>query len=342
MKPLFVTHREVVEEQSGVGAARRAFSSLARSLGASDEHVGRVALLTTELAQNLERHAGGGELLARGEIESDGVWLEVLSIDRGPGITTPLQALEDGYSTAGTRGSGLGAVMRMSEDFDLYTRPDEGTVLCARMWLGRAPAPERTPTIGAICLPHPDEEVSGDGYEIHREESGRTHILVVDGLGHGQPAADATGVALQCFRTHLESDPEELIRTIHDDLKSTRGAAVGLCTLDPKLGNLSFTGVGNIAGTLWSGLESDRSRGLASHNGTAGYLMPRVQTIEYPWVPDSLLILQSDGLTSRWNLNAYPGLASRDPGVIAGVLYRDHCRGRDDVTVIAVKNGAPA
>lgn len=339
MMPLFVSHREAVAEQSGVGGARRAFSTLVKSLGASDAQVGKVALLTTELAQNLERHAERGELIARGEVTPEGIWLEVLSVDRGPGIGTPLHALEDGYSTAGTRGSGLGAVMRLAQDFDLHTLAGEGTVLCARMWLGSGPPPPRVPAIGAICLPHPEEEVSGDGYEILRDAAGRTHILVVDGLGHGQPAADATRVALEIFRHHVHLEPGDLFRTLHEELRATRGAAIGLSTLDPTLGKLFFTGVGNIAGTLWPGLQPDRARGLASHNGTAGYLMPRVQTLAYPWDPDSLLVLQSDGLTSRWNLDAYPGLAFRDPGVIAGVLYRDHCRGRDDVTVIAVKSG---
>ena len=38
-----------------------------------------------------------------------------------------------------------------------------------------------------------------------------------------------------------------------------------------------------------------------------------------------------------WSLDDYPGLAGRDPSLLAGVLYRDHDRGRDDVTVVALR-----
>jgi len=48
------------------------------------------------------------------------------------------------------------------------------------------------------------------------------------------------------------------------------------------------------------------------------------------------LIMYSDGLQSRWNLQDYPGLVHRHPAVIASVLHRDFCRGRDDVTVLVV------
>jgi len=50
-----------------------------------------------------------------------------------------------------------------------------------------------------------------------------------------------------------------------------------------------------------------------------------------------MLVLHSDGLVSHWSLDAYPGLAARDPSLIAGILYRDFTRGRDDVTVVVAK-----
>lgn len=340
--PLHLSLRIPVEDQSAVGSARRALSELARLHGASEEHVGRVALVTTELAQNLERHATQGELLARAVPHPEGALIELLSIDRGPGIEAPYRAIEDGFSTSGTRGEGLGAVSRNTQALDLYTRPGEGTVLSVRLWLADGSPPPRTPEVGAICRPHPAEEVSGDGWAIVPDGGGRTHILVTDGLGHGQLAADATQVALEVFTAHAHQSPALLFDALHRELRATRGAAVGLCTLDPARGVLTFTGVGNIVGTVWPGSQPGRSRGLASYNGTVGYLIPRVQTLEYPWEDRSLLVLHSDGLTTRWSLDAYPGLELRDPAVIAGVLYRDHLRGRDDVTVIAVKTGGDA
>ena len=65
--------------------------------------------------------------------------------------------------------------------------------------------------------------------------------------------------------------------------------------------------------------------------------IPRLDERQFPWNQESLLILHTDGLGSRWKLNAYPGLIARHPSVIAGVLYRDFQRNTDDVTILAVR-----
>ena len=75
---------------------------------------------------------------------------------------------------------------------------------------------------------------------------------------------------------------------------------------------------------------------MMSHNGTAGLEIRNLQEFTYGWDPRSVLILHSDGLNTRWTLEQYPGLIIRHPAIIAGTLYRDFRRGRDDVTVVAV------
>jgi hypothetical protein len=93
--------------------------------------------------------------------------------------------------------------------------------------------------------------------------------------------------------------------------------------------------VGNIAARIYDGSLSRHN--LVSLNGTAGHQCERIQEFNYPWPEDGLLILHSDGLSTSTGLETYPGLAARDPALIAGVLYRDFCRGRDDATVVVVK-----
>jgi hypothetical protein len=107
--------------------------------------------------------------------------------------------------------------------------------------------------------------------------------------------------------------------------------AAGL--FDRAHGVLRYAGIGNISGSL---LENGTSRGLLSHNGTAGAQARKIQEMEYPWPPNAILVMHSDGLQSRWQLDRYPGIAASHPGVIAGVLYRDFQRGRDDATVVVV------
>ncbi len=152
-----------------------------------------MALIATEAANNLVQHAAGGELVLRvlGRDQADG--LEILSLDKGPGMRNVAECLRDGFSTAGTPGTGLGAILRLSDLFDIYSLPGMGIGLAFRL---RAKAPARPQTgtgleIGAVCLPKPGETVRrrlGCG-----RSRGRSRILVADGLGHGPAAAEASG-----------------------------------------------------------------------------------------------------------------------------------------------------
>jgi hypothetical protein len=102
---------------------------------------------------------------------------------------------------------------------------------------------------------------------------------------------------------------------------------------------LSYAGVGNIGASI---ITPGSSRGMASHNGIVGHQIQRIQEFAFPWSSNSILVMHSDGLRSGWDLNSYPGIWSRHPGLIAGILYRDFYRERDDVTVLVAKNGAEA
>ena len=105
----------------------------------------------------------------------------------------------------------------------------------------------------------------------------------------------------------------------------------------PQAGTLIYSGVGNIAGSI---LSSTLARNLVSHNGTLGHVMARVQEFEVEWPKDGILVMHSDGLQSRWDLSRYPGLLSRQPALIAGVLLRDFRRERDDASVLVLKGAA--
>jgi hypothetical protein len=125
-----------------------------------------------------------------------------------------------------------------------------------------------------------------------------------------------------------------MIEVIHTRLRSTRGAALAVAEVDRDRQLVRFSGVGNIAGTI---LSAEGSRRMASHNGTVGHEVRKIQEFNYPWPQNAVLVLHSDGLATHWNLDSYAGLALRHPSLIAGVLYRDFSRRRDDVTVVAAK-----
>jgi hypothetical protein len=73
---------------------------------------------------------------------------------------------------------------------------------------------------------------------------------------------------------------------------------------------------------------------MVSQNGTLGVSLSRVHEYTYPIDDRSSLLMYSDGLSTKCNLSGYPGLQNRPPSIVAGVLYRDFSRRRDDATVL--------
>jgi hypothetical protein len=147
-------------------------------------------------------------------------------------------------------------------------------------------------------------------------------------------AAEAAREAEKILATSKETSPSNILLDIHDALKKTRGAAAAIARIDLARRLVTFAGVGNISATV---IGPGTRRGLASHNGTLGHHVGRVQEFTVPWNHDNILVMNSDGLSSRWDLDSYPGIRSKSPGTIAAVLHRDFSRLRDDVTVLVAK-----
>jgi anti-sigma regulatory factor (Ser/Thr protein kinase) len=318
-----------------VGECRRTAQHLAEIHEFDPTLVGRVGIVATELGNNLVRHAGRGELLIQALCDGSGVTIELVAIDRGPGMHLDT-CMRDGYSTAGTAGTGLGAVLRLSTLFDVYSVAGEGTVIVSRIAkrgpAGSAQSAILNPTLefGAICLAVAGETECGDAWRI-AEHSNATAIMVADGLGHGPLAAAASLAAAATFSERPFEPPSEAMQRLHHALSGGRGAAAACAVLDADKAKVVYSGVGNIAGRVING---EWSKGMVSHNGTLGVQLLRKQQFEYDFGRGSRVVMHSDGMSARWAASAYPGLFARHAAVIAAVLYRDHARARDDVTVI--------
>jgi anti-sigma regulatory factor (Ser/Thr protein kinase) len=323
-----------VTEMSQVAEARRAATGLADKLAFDEAGIGTIALIVTEAATNLAKHATGGEILLYGLQSGKVGGIQVVALDKGPGIANAAQALRDGYSTTGSPGTGLGAMERLATLFDIHSVPGAGTALLARLWSKPLSNTRPRPLeVGALSLPKPGEVVCGDRRAVAWFPE-RTLILVADGLGHGPGAAGAAIEAVQTFHERAALPPGAIVESIHAALRSTRGAAVAVTEIAPSQASIRFAGIGNITGII---LSSEGSRQMVSHNGTAGYSARRIQEFTYPWSSDALLILYSDGLVSQLHPERYPGLLKHDPDLIAATLYRDYARGRDDVTVVVAR-----
>jgi anti-sigma regulatory factor (Ser/Thr protein kinase) len=319
-----------VEDASQVAAARRRAGELARALDFDEATSGRLALAVTEAGTNLLKHAGRGEiLLGLGEIAGRR-FVEALVLDRGPGMANVDRCFEDGYSTAGSAGTGLGAMRRLASSLDVYSRP-VGTALLIRVWPAAglaASAP--TPVVGGLSVALGSESVCGDAWD--RElRGGVLTVLVADGLGHGAGAAEAARACVQAFRRHAGTPPAERVERLHEALRSTRGAALAVAEVDPVRRLVRFAGLGNISGAIHG---EGPARHLVCHHGTAGHTVHRITEYTYPWPARGVLVMHSDGLATLRDLDPYPGLLQRDPSLVAGILYRDFARRRDDATVV--------
>jgi anti-sigma regulatory factor (Ser/Thr protein kinase) len=336
-----VTLRVVCDDESRIGEARRAAEAVARSCGLDDHARGTLAIVVTEAATNLARHAARGVILLRDTTVLGVTGVEVLAVDSGPGMHDLERHFTDGFSTGGTSGAGLGAMRRQADLLDVYSVPGQGTVVLARVLAENAPPPPpRLLDVGVVCLPIDGETACGDGWCI-RQDGERATVLLVDGLGHGPNAAQAADTALDVFRATTDRSPTETVSLLHDALRATRGAAVAVAEIRRTADGASveLCAVGN---TVTAVLGPAGARSLPSMNGTAGLSLRALQSFTQPLRSDDLLVMHTDGLTTRWRLDSYPRVREHDPAVVSALLHRDASRGRDDATVLTLRLRAPA
>ncbi len=322
-----------IGESSEIAAARRAGNELARRLGFDEVRTGQVALVITEAGTNIVKHAGEGEILLRSLQAGERSGIEIIALDRGPGMANVALRMEDGNSTAGSYGVGLGAIGRLAPEFDIYSVEGQGTVLFMTLWTGSTPVPHSDWQVGAVCLPLPSETACGDAWDIGVGARTLT-VGMADGLGHGPDAALASEPAMAVVAGHTDLSAAQALQLAHKALHGTRGAAVAVARIDVDAETLTFAGVGNIAGCIF---DRDARRHLMSHNGIVGSNLRKVQEFSHPWHAGAMLVLHSDGIATRWDLAAYPGLAFRHPAIVAAVLYRDFARQRDDASVLVLR-----
>lgn len=318
-----------VHETNHIGDARRRAVQFAEQLGFDESERSDLAIIVNELSTNLVKHARQGELL----LQSDGAGgLEILAFDRGPGMRDVERCLEDGFSTAGSRGMGLSAIRRLASQWDIYSKPDVGTVQLVRVGdksTFNSNRPEYR--VRAVSVPHPSETICGDAWDV-RVRSTKIEVVVADGLGHGSSAYAAASEAIRVFRESEGMSPTRMLSEMHEALRATRGAAVSIAVLDLSARRVEYAGIGNIGGFIARDASIQR---MVSLNGTLGCgTPPRPRAFGYDLPPGAIVAMFSDGLQSQTGSTAYPGLLRHDPALTAVTLYRDFKRGKDDATVV--------
>jgi negative regulator of sigma-B (phosphoserine phosphatase) len=186
---------------------------------------------------------------------------------------------------------------------------------------------------GVINRPLKGQTACGDAYFI-KEFANQVFIAVIDGLGHGQEAAAAAGTAVEYLTKNYRESLTEIIQGSHEALKKTRGAVMGIALIDLDRAVLRCAGVGNIDIRVIS-----RTPILpVSRTGILGHNLPKIREEEFPYAPGDLLILHSDGISGKLDLNLCPPeFLGQHPQAIAEKIAAKFGRETDDLTLVVAR-----
>lgn len=328
-----------VTERSAVAEARRRTLACASAVGLDPTDRDRAAIVATEATTNLLKHAGRGRFALYADADGHRrPELRVLALDKGPGISDLDRLSQDGASTVGSAGTGLGAMARQSDGLDIHTGAS-GTVVVARVAARGAALPSVDLEVAVLMDVYPGAAVCGDAYAVRRDPNGAT-LMVCDGLGHGPAAHEAAKAVQTAFFGADETSPARLLPMMGAAAASTRGAVASVVRFEGDTTSLRTAGVGNISGLI---VSNGRARRLPSRDGRLGGPVPRLEDNAETLEPGDLLILHSDGIRTLRDIAAQSGLFARSPLAIAAVLLRDDARGNDDACVLVARrsDGGP-
>lgn len=314
-------------DDASVSEVRETIRVRGAALGLATLAIEKLASAASELAHNQLAHAIGGEVGIR-DIERVGSsGLEVIAADRGRGIADPAAAFRGVPRIDGSLGVGLSAAVRQVDELDVDIRYGAGTCIALRVFA----SPVRRSEIGIIARPHPDESVIGDGAIAVRDAAGLL-FGVADGLGHGLLAREAMDRAIDTLVRRPSAPLDDQLRLIHSALSGTRGAVMSLARIGERV---EHAGVGNIA-TRVIGIDGT-ARPLVATAGTLGSVLPkRIHVEQLALQPGELLVMFSDGLTSRIDLS-HEVVIRQHPIVVAQHLLARFARGTDDAIVAVVR-----
>lgn len=330
-----------IQSESAAILLRSRLQSVARRLGFAESRRENMALVASEMATNLIKHAGGRGMLQIWE--QPGGMLDVVSFDYGPGMGNPRLAQEDGYSTKGTLGKGLGSMQRLADDFGIFSQMAgagdrdrwHGTVVWCRFHQqGAATLQLREDfcQLGLFVRSLANDRYNGDHVYIDIKPE-RLRLLHLDGLGHGESAELATA-HLDRFFAQADS-LTQLLDTVDRHLRSnTRGAVAVACEIDAVTRDLRMLGVGDMAAHL---CRSGQVQHFAFAPGVLGREHKKPQEAGANLARGTSLVSTSDGIRRGWSEEAFPGLCNHHPQLVAYVIGNALARLTDDQSVCVLR-----
>jgi phosphoserine phosphatase RsbX len=180
------------------------------------------------------------------------------------------------------------------------------------------------------------EDRSGD-LPVFAPYPGGGLVAVLDGLGHGDEAADAAEVAAEVLRAHADWEPQMLLERCHERLRGTRGAVMTFAWFDLDQQQMRWAGVGNVEARLVKGtdLRGARHVGPVVLGGVVGFQIPRaLRTSTVPLEPGDAAVFATDGIAADFSAVLDPMLG---PRAQAERILREHGKGSDDALAVVVR-----
>lgn len=320
-----------IEEASAVAEVRRRARRTANALGFHSTKVEHVAIVATEIAQNILRHGGGGQMLVEVFGAPSLERLHLLGYDNGPGISRVDRMVRDGETTKRSMGTGLGAIKRLSDRIDIDTS-SKGTVIAAE-FLRTCISSENQADHAGLRIAYPGERRCGDATAV-RSGDGVCIYFLCDGLGHGPKAATAADTAKQSFMNATGSDPSDILMHIAEGLAGSRGAVGAVIALNHTAKRLDYAAVGNISTLVWQNRKAQR---LPVRDGLLGGRSATPYSESIPLEDDAVVMMHSDGLATLRSVDDKVGLLSRSAPIIATRLLAEAERKRDDASIIVAR-----
>jgi len=179
------------------------------------------------------------------------------------------------------------------------------------------------------------ERLSGDAVVIRPLEQG-LFVAIVDVLGHGPEAHELTHVIDTYLARYGSADVSGVMKRLHQHLKGTRGAVVGLCAIDAATGLIEYAGIGNTAIRRFGKAETR----LVSQAGVLGHNMRTLRPQTLQLEPGDLVVLYTDGVSDRFTADDYPGVLRHPPEEVASNIVKRFGKDHDDAACIAVRYGS--
>lgn len=350
----FVWHELPVSTPKDVAIARQLAGIAAEQLFVSHSRRQEAVLIASELAQNhLAHNTQNGMIRINGMFLNQIPVMTIASLDEGPGIPNVEQAMEDGFSTSGGLGIGLGTVKRLSNRFHICSM-QFGLSPCPRLPVYKNYATIASATIAenpsntldipkasslhvsALVRPCLGQTQSGDAVCL-QDDGSFCRIALIDATGHGEIAAGIARNAVQMLENlPVSHEPDQVIEALNSTLSGSNGASVQVLSINYRLKKILAGGVGNVACAIYS---AGKGHVVVPRPGLVGNIhtnigqTPIQMTAVNEIAEDLLIVMHSDGVIHVPDLTDY--LSTRSSAAIwSQILFQPKNTPLDDSSLV--------